>query len=120
MLLLAVAYEGWNIDFVPCPVCPFVFHVKVVSEVCAVDVESNVGIQIAIVGGLVDGDRHSGRGNVCCGALWFRFGKSMKFCCEFVNIHVEFRVRRQFVVCEFCILVAFDPLWFDWASQFLV
>jgi hypothetical protein len=54
-------------------------------------VESDVSIQIAVVSGLVDGDGHSGRGNVCRGtSAWFRFGKSMEFRHEFVDIHVEF------------------------------
>ena len=88
-----MASKGWDIDFVPLLVGPFVFRLKIVSKVCVVDVEPDVGIQISVVSDLVDGDRHSDRRDMCRGASWFCFRESMEFRCKFVNIHVEFCIR---------------------------
>ena len=114
--LFEVTSKRWDVDFVPLRVGPFVFGLKIVSKVCAIDMESDVGVQISVVSNLVDGDRHSGRGDMCRGAAWFCFRNRVEFRREFVNIHVEFCIRRQFIIGEFCILVAFDPLRFDWTT----
>ena len=103
--LFEMASKGWDVDFVPLLVGPFVFGLKIVSKVCAIDVETDVGIQISVISNLVDGDRHSGRSDMCRGASWFRFRESIEFRREFVDIHVEFCIRRQFVAGEFCILI---------------
>jgi hypothetical protein len=38
--LFEMASKGWNVDFVPLLVGPFVFGLKVVSKVCAVELET--------------------------------------------------------------------------------
>ena len=53
--LFEVTSKRWNVDFVPLLVGPFVFGLKIVSKVCAIDMESDVGVQISVVSNLVDG-----------------------------------------------------------------
>ena len=78
--LFEVASKRWDVDFVPLRVGPFVFCLKIVSKVCAVDVETDICIQISVVSNLVDGDRLSGRRDMCRGArIGFALGSVWNF-----------------------------------------
>ena len=85
--------QGRKIYCFPCPVGPSMLRLEVLAEVSAVDLKSEVGVNVAGIPYVVDHDGYfGGWNNVCCRRLWFETWSVVLLCRKFVNVYVQFCV----------------------------
>jgi hypothetical protein len=115
-----MATKGREIDQVPCHSGPFVFRLEVSSDISAVDLESDVFVDIACIADMVDGNRYSCGSNVFGGLLRLGTWEIVKIRDKLVRIYIQFGILGQFFIFGMVVLVSFYPVGVEWPSEFFM